>query len=140
MRLLEFDDSKYADYDDDFEYLAEMASAGYLKLIIGLVELRVNPHEGMIPHFHLRIVGKKLDDIRIRLDKPEYLIHSDNPTYLNSKDRRTLYNHLIAEDAVGSTKWKFMRDAWNNLYPDRKVLLRRCPNYCKLPNKTSRSS
>ena len=51
-RLEEFD-------ENDFEYLAEMASAGYFSLSIGQVEARVNPHEGMISHFHLRVVGKE---------------------------------------------------------------------------------
>ena len=121
--------------DDSFEYLAEMASAGYFTLTLDKVEARVNPHEGMIPHFQLRIVGKRGDDIRIRLDKPEYIIHSSHPVFLNSKDCKMLYEYMTKKDAVGSTKWGFLRDAWNNLYPDRMVTLRRCPNYRRLSDK-----
>ena len=96
--------------------LQEMARIGYvdnLELIIWTDD------SGNIPHFHLRDRSTKGEKFHscIRIDKPEYFIHTGKENKLNSKQKKNLMAFLQQNTTLGTatiTNWDKVIMYWND--------------------------
>ena len=121
---------------EETQYLCEMAEVD--RIIIGgqLYIVDFFADEGDYkPHFHLHPKGgSKKDEVLIRIDVPEYFLHSNYSKIFNSKEHKELINELRTEFR-GMSLYVQIRELWNRLHRDS-IYDGPMPDYNKLPDKS----
>ena len=121
--------------DDDFQAYIEEKTLGKEnfggKVKYAVVEVRTN--EGWEkPHVHIL---NEYINIAIRLDIPEYFVHEHAPDTFSNNKQKKKFDKFMRSTIVGTdiTRWEHAKAAFNVAFPDHPLLLKKQPDYTKLP-------
>lgn len=119
----------------DEQLLNEMARVGFMNDDKYEIWIRTDD-PGKYPHMHIwdySTKGKKFHCC-VRLDKPEYFIHTGKEDTLNSTNKKELIKFLNKEyGGLGITNWKRILMLWNDNNSDVHIDIdSEMPDYTKL--------
>ena len=103
----------YENFSFPDKMLMEMATVGKLNNLLTVI-IRTND-PGNIPHFHIvdnETFGSKFHTC-VKIEKPEYFIHTGKEDILNSKLRKELIEFFGCSDKWGVNHWDIVLQEWN---------------------------
>lgn len=96
--------------------------------------------EGPIPHLHFKDSERKISGC-IRLDRPEYFIHNNHRSKLNSKEKTKFIQWINSNEtpfkkfAENLTVYQYAVILWNENNENYKMEEIPIPDYSQLPTK-----